>query len=92
MLLARVEGNVVATRKHPSFEGWRLVICQPIDGTGRAEGAPQVAIDAHGAGMHERVVISSDGSAARAALKDPKSPVRWMIIGIVDAKESEGSK
>jgi len=26
MLLARVEGNVVATRKHPSYEGWRLVI------------------------------------------------------------------
>jgi microcompartment protein CcmK/EutM len=84
MLLARVEGNVVATRKHPSFEGWRLVICQPIDLTGKPEGAPQVAIDAHGAGMHERVVISSDGSAARAAVKDPKSPARWLVVGIVD--------
>ena len=31
MLLCRVEGNVVATRKHPSLEGWRLVICQPIN-------------------------------------------------------------
>ena len=30
MRLARVEGNVVATRKHPSLEGWRLVVCQPI--------------------------------------------------------------
>ena len=87
MLLARVEGNLVATRKHPSFEGWRLVICQPIDGGGRPEGAPQVAIDAHGAGMHDRVIISSDGSAARAAVKDPKSPARWMIIGIVDETE-----
>jgi ethanolamine utilization protein EutN len=87
MLLARVEGNLVATRKHPSFEGWRLVICQPIDGGGRPEGAPQVAIDAHGAGMHDRVIISSDGSAARAAVKDPKSPARWMIIGIVDEVE-----
>ncbi len=84
MLLARVEGNLVATRKHPSFEGWRLVICQPIDGAGNPEGAPQVAIDAQGAGMHERVIISSDGSAARAAVKDPKSPARWMIVGIVD--------
>ena len=87
MLLARVEGSVVATRKHPSLEGWRLVICQPIDGAGAAEGAPQVAIDAHGAGMHQRVIISSDGSAARQAVKDPKSPARWMIIGIVDEKE-----
>jgi len=47
MLLARVEGNVVATRKHPSFEGWRFVICQPINGAGEPEGAPQVAIDPH---------------------------------------------
>jgi microcompartment protein CcmK/EutM len=87
MMLARVEGNLIATRKHPSFEGWRLVICQPINYAGQPEGAPQVAIDAHGAGMHQRVVISSDGSAARNAVKDPKSPVRWMIVGIVDEKE-----
>ena len=39
MLLARVEGNVVATRKHPSFEGWRLVICQPIGQDGTPEGS-----------------------------------------------------
>jgi len=84
MLLARVEGNVVATRKHPSLEGWRLVICQPIDGTGQAEGVPQVAIDAHGAGLHERVIISSDGMAARKAVGDDRSPARWLIVGIVD--------
>ncbi len=34
MLLARVEGNIVATRKHPSFDAWRLVICQPIGSDG----------------------------------------------------------
>ena len=90
MLLARIEGTVIATRKHPSFEGWRLVICQPIDLEGKPDGTPQIAIDAHGAGMHERVVISSDGSAARAAVKDPKSPARWMVVGIVD--EPEGAQ
>jgi ethanolamine utilization protein EutN len=87
MYLARVEGNLIATRKHPSFEGWRLVICQPINSAGEPEGAPQVAIDPHGAGMHQQVIISSDGSAARQLVKDPKSPARWMIIGIVDEKE-----
>ena len=87
MLLARVEGNVVATRKHPSFEGWRLVICQPIDHAGVPEGAPQIAIDSQGAGMHQRVLISSDGSAARLAVGDPKSPARWLVVGIVDEKE-----
>ena len=87
MLLARVEGNVVATRKHPSFEGWRLVICQPISVDGRPEGVPQIAIDSHGAGMHQRVIISSDGSAARKAVGDDKSPARWLVLGIVDEKE-----
>lgn len=87
MLLARVEGNVVATCKHPSLDGWRLVICQPIDKDGQPEGSPQVAIDAHGAGMHQQVVISSDGFAARRMVGDDKSPVRWLIIGIVDEKE-----
>src|SRR6266498_2246851 len=78
MLLARVEGNVVATRKHPSLAGWRLLVCQPISAAGDPEGAPQVAIDAHGAGLHQRVILSSDGSAARQAVRDPKSPARWM--------------
>jgi ethanolamine utilization protein EutN len=91
MILARVEGNVVATRKHPSLEGWRMVLCQPISGAGQPEGAPQVAIDALGAGLHQRVVLSSDGIAARKAVGDDKSPARWMIIGIVDEIESEAS-
>ncbi len=87
MLLARVEGNLVATRKHPSLEGWRLVICQPIGSGGEAEGAPIVAIDSHGAGMHQQVVISSDGLAARKAVGVAKSPARWLVIGIVDESE-----
>ncbi len=87
MLLARVEGNVVATRKHPSFQGWRLLICQPIDSSGKPEGVPQVAIDPQGAALHERVVISSDGMATRKAVGDDRSPARWMVVGIVDEKE-----
>ena len=84
MLLARVEGNIVATRKHPSLEAWRLVICQPIGKGGENEGAPVIAIDSHGAGMHQQVVISSDGIAARKAVGVEKSPVRWLIICVVD--------
>ncbi len=90
MVLARIEGNLTATRKHPSFEGWRLLICQPISPNGEPEGTPQVAIDAQGAALHQQVIISSDGSAARAAVGDPKSPARWMVIGIVDEPASGG--
>lgn len=84
MLLARVEGNLTSTRKHPSLNSWRLIICQPIGAAGAPEGAPVVAIDAHGAGLHQRVIVSTDGAAARKAVNDEKSPVRMMIVGIVD--------
>jgi len=87
MLLARVEGNIVATRKHPSLEAWRLVICQPIGGNGQPEGVPVIAIDSHGAGMHQQVVISSDGLAARKAVGVEKTPVRWLVVGVVDESE-----
>ena len=84
MTLCRVEGHVTATKKHPSFQAWRLLVCQPIDGAGRPEGVPVVALDGLGAGLHERVVVSTDGSAARLAVGDPVSPARMMIVGIVD--------
>lgn len=87
MLLARVEGNMVASRKHPSLEGWRLVICQPVGAKGEPEGSPVIAIDCHGAGMHQEVIISSDGLAARRSVGDEKSPVRWLVVGIVDESE-----
>jgi microcompartment protein CcmK/EutM len=81
MILARIEGNVVATRKHPSLGGWRLLICQPIGPTGEPEGSPQVAIDAQGAGLHQRVIISSDGAApweTRKARRAGWSSAWWM--------------
>jgi microcompartment protein CcmK/EutM len=87
MLLARVEGNVTATRKHPSLEGWRLLICQPLGTEGQPEGTPQIAIDPYGAAMHQQVIISSDGLAARKTVGDEKSPARWMVIGVVDEHE-----
>ena len=89
MRLARVEGNVVATRKHPSLEGWRLVVCQPITLTGENDGTPIIAIDPHGAGMHQRVIVSSDGLAARRTVGDVRSPVRMMITGIIDKTQEE---
>ena len=51
---------------------------------GDPEGVPQVAIDSLGAGLHERVLISSDGAAARKAVGDERSPVRWIVVGVVD--------
>lgn len=84
MLLARVEGSVVATQKHESLRGWRLILCQPMNAAGDAEGVPIIAVDPWGAGLRQKVIVSSDGAAARKIVNDPKSPVRMMITGIVD--------
>jgi ethanolamine utilization protein EutN len=91
MILARVEGNFVSTRKHRSLAGWRLLICQPIGLSGQPEGVPVAAIDPHGAALHQRVIVSTDGAATRAAVGDPKSPLRNMIVAIVDEPSGEAA-
>jgi ethanolamine utilization protein EutN len=90
MRLAYIRGYVTATVKHPSLAGARLLIAQPVDVAGQPDGAPQVVLDPLGAGLHEQVIICSDGSWARNYLKDPRSPCRWWIMGLVD-EVSEGS-
>ena len=84
MLFARIDGTIVASACHPSMAGHRTVICQPLDAEGRDEGTPVLAVDPLGAGLHQRVVLTTDGSATRKLVGDPKSPLRNLIIGIVD--------
>jgi ethanolamine utilization protein EutN len=84
MLIGRVEGQAVATTKHKSLEGWRLLIVQPLGAMDAADGEPLVAIDMLGAGTGDRVMLSSDGAGARQLVKDRNSPVRWMVLGICD--------
>jgi ethanolamine utilization protein EutN len=88
MIAARVDGVIVSTVSHPSMHGCRTVICQPLDADGRDEGAPVLAIDPHGAGLHQQVIVSSDGATTRNFVKDQKSPLRNIIIGIVDPPET----
>lgn len=89
MILARVDGVIVTTVCHPSMHGTRTIICQPLDDKGGEEGPPILAIDPHSAGQHERVLISTDGSHTREFVKDPKSPLRNMVLAIVDAPLKE---
>ena len=84
MLLARIDGVMVTTVCHPSLRGCRTVICQPLNETGAAEGSPVLAIDAHGAGQHQRVLVSTDGAAARKLVGDEHSPLRNTVIAILD--------
>ena len=91
MILARVDGVIVATVCHPSTAGHRSVICQPLDENNRSEGSPVLAIDPLSAGLHERVLVCTDGFATRAYLKDPKSPLRNLIVAIVDPPGKEAA-
>jgi ethanolamine utilization protein EutN len=84
MQLARIIGHATATVKHSSFNGWRLLAAQILNPDRAADGDVVCAVDKIGAGSGQLVVLNSDGQGAREYIDDPKSPVRWFVIGIVD--------
>ena len=84
MQIARVVGTVVATQKHPKFEGAKLLLVQPVTLDDKPRGATLRAVDSVGAGVHERVLIVIEGRAAGEALGRMGAPVDAAIIGIID--------
>ena len=83
MILARVVGTVVATRKDPRLEGKKLLILKPISPEGKDETGYVVSVDTVSAGYRERVIAVS-GSSARMADGCKDIPVDSAIVGIVD--------
>ena len=63
MQIGKVVGLAVASVKHKSLEGWRLLLVQPLGADESADGEPLLAIDNLGAAAGQRVMLSS---AARA--------------------------
>ncbi len=84
MLIARVVGDMVATRKHPSHEGQKLLLVQPLNLDGSNRGEPVVALDAIGAGTGDRVLLVTDGYAAATSVNRPNSPIDMAVIGLID--------
>ncbi len=85
MFIGRVMGNATATVKHPSMEGWKLLLVMALQADGRTiEGDPILVVDSLGAGRGETVIITSDGIGAREMLGNKTSPVRWSVLGIRD--------
>jgi microcompartment protein CcmK/EutM len=89
MLLARVVGTVVATRKDPKLVSSKLLVARGIDPAGKPEGNYLVAIDTVDAGVGETVLIVS-GSSARMAAGMKDCPVDAAIVGIVDTIDIAG--
>ena len=89
MILARVEGSVVATKKNAKMTGNKFLVVRPLiidspTATGFKPGTSTVvAVDSLGAGEGE-IVLVVQGSSARLASDDKDSPVDAVVIGIVD--------
>ena len=79
MLNGKVIGHATSTVKHPTLNGWKLLVVQPPDGVD-----PVLAIDTLGAGPGMHVLISSDGKFTAESVGTQATPIRWSVIGIVD--------
>ncbi len=86
MLLAKVVGTVVATRKDPRLVSNKLMVVRSVDPRGKAEGNYLVAVDTVEAGVGETVLVVS-GSSARMASGLKDCPVDAAIVGIIDTVE-----
>ena len=77
MLIARVVGELTATRKHPSHEGCKLLLVQPLNLDGSNRGDPVVAVDAVDAGVGDKVLLLSEGFGAMTAWSGPIHRSTW---------------
>ena len=89
MILAKVVGTVVATRKEASMDGLKFLMVKPVDLDGRETGNGVVAVDGVGAGVGEMVLYAS-GSSARQTEATQNRPCDAVIMAIVDNWEVDG--
>jgi microcompartment protein CcmK/EutM len=91
MVLGKVIGTVVASRKESTLEGLKLLLVAACDEGGTVTGKPVVAADAVGAGVGE-VVLYAAGSSARQTEVTNNRPIDATIMAIVDAVELGGEQ
>ncbi|HJW21587.1 MAG TPA: EutN/CcmL family microcompartment protein [Candidatus Limnocylindrales bacterium] len=89
MLLGRVAGTVVSSRKEPLIEGWKLLLVRQLDADNHEVSGYVVAADAVGAGVGE-VVLYATGSSARQTETTRDRPCDAVIMAIVDTWEVGG--
>ena len=87
MLIGRVVGEVVATHKHASHEGRKILLVQPLNLDGSDRGDAVLALDAVDAGVGDRVLLATDGWAASSAVGRPQTPIDMAVIGFIDEIE-----
>src|SRR6476646_8430634 len=90
MVMGKVVGTVVSTRKEDELSGLKFLLVKACDADGKATGSTVVAVDAVGAGVGE-VVLYASGSSARQTKATKDRPVDATIMAIVDQVEIEGA-
>ncbi len=89
MKICRVLGTVVATAKHPTYEGHKILVVQQVDEKGERVGTSFVAVDSVQAGVGDKVIVLTEGNGVRQILKmGDIVPIRSIIVGIVDQVET----
>jgi microcompartment protein CcmK/EutM len=89
MIIGRVVGTLVSTRKEEEIVGLKLLLVREIDQNLKVVGKMVVAADAVGAGVGE-VVLYAAGSSARQTKVTQNRPVDHTIMAIVDTFEVDG--
>jgi ethanolamine utilization protein EutN len=87
MFLAKVIGNVWATRKHKELSGCKLLLVKTMDPLDPAKltGETVLALDGgFGAGPGDAVLVVDEGGSARKVLGNPRCPVRTVVCGVPD--------
>jgi ethanolamine utilization protein EutN len=84
MLIARVIGELTATQKHPSHEGRKLLLVQPLNLDGSNRGDAVVALDAVDAGVGDQVLLATEGFSAMTSVGRTNSPIDMAVIGFID--------
>lgn len=84
MQSAKVLGKTHATTKHKSLNGCCLIVAQPLLKSGNADGPPLIVIDPYGSRPGDTVMITSDSKLMQEIVKDPSSPARWSVLGLLD--------
>lgn len=87
MILCRVTGNAIAVEKHPCYEGKIVLVCQPIDTTGKDLGRVFLAVDAVRAGEGDTVLASREGNTARQLTGKDSDPIHSVVLAVVDRVE-----
>jgi len=87
MILGKIIGNVVSTIKLPVYQGYKILIVQPVNNKEEPQGKSVLALDTVQAGVGDTVLVIDEGNSSRMIMNSSTAPVRTMIVGIVDAIE-----